>query len=181
MNTTKALWDLEESKIVSYPRYDNEPVVGLDSRYVIVDLVHETQPTYNPLEEQVLPTTKLDLESLTYTYTWIVEPLPPAPTPEPPQPDYHTFYSTLIISNCYQHILAEVRASKSPTLTNAFILFVTAMQDCLSGRIYPDALQNAIWILLGEVNLDETYSTELQTIFDNAHLTQVYTLTPPEL
>ena len=28
--TTKALWDLVDDKLVQYPRYDDEPVVGLD-------------------------------------------------------------------------------------------------------------------------------------------------------
>jgi hypothetical protein len=43
--TTKALWDLNESRLVSYPRYDDEPVVGLDtSRYVTVSVVREPEP-----------------------------------------------------------------------------------------------------------------------------------------
>jgi hypothetical protein len=108
MNTTKALWDLNESRLVSYPRYDNEPVVGLDNQYVIVDLVHGIEPLYNPIEEQLVQTTSIDLDALTYTYDWIVEPLPP------PQPNYHNFYSALMVSSCYKAILTEVLSNNSP-------------------------------------------------------------------
>ena len=49
---TKALWDLVNDKLVQYPRYDDEPVVGLDTnRYATVSLVREPEPTYNPIEE----------------------------------------------------------------------------------------------------------------------------------
>jgi hypothetical protein len=78
MNITKALWDFEESELVPYPRYDNEPVVGLDSRYVTVDMISDDiRPPYNYIEEQLVPTTVIDLDALTYTYTWKVEPLTP--------------------------------------------------------------------------------------------------------
>jgi hypothetical protein len=47
--TTKALWDLVDDKLVPYPRYDDEPVVGLDtSRYVTVSVVREPEPAYDP-------------------------------------------------------------------------------------------------------------------------------------
>jgi len=38
--TTKALWDLVNNGLVQYPRYDDEPVVGLDTnRYVVLNVV----------------------------------------------------------------------------------------------------------------------------------------------
>ena len=66
---TKALWDLVNDKLVQYPRYDDEPVVGLDtSRYATVSLVREPEPAYDPIEEYLVPTTAPDLDALTYTY-----------------------------------------------------------------------------------------------------------------
>ena len=175
MNTTKALWDLNESRLVSYPRYDNEPVVGLDNQYVIVDLVHGIEPLYNPIEEQLVQTTSIDLDALTYTYDWIVEPLPP------PQPNYHNFYSALMVSSCYKAILTEVLSNNSPAPQGSLVLFISTMHDCLNGNANPSTVQNSIWLLLGQLNLDTVYLEELQTMLGNAHLDQLYSLTPPEL
>ena len=171
--TTKALWDLTESRLVSYPRYDDEPVMGLDSRYVIVDLVRDPEPSYNPIEEYLVPTTAIDLDALTYTYSWMVESLPP------PGPDYQGFYSALLVSACYQAVLAEVLSTTSPAPAGALAVFVSAMQDCLSGRANPDAMQGAIWLLLGQLNLDMVHAIELQTMLAAAHLDQLYSLTLP--
>lgn len=172
--TTKALWDLNESKLVSYPRYDDEPVVGLDtSRYATVSLVREPEPTFNPIEEYLVPTTALDLDALTYTYGWSVQTLPP------PGPDYQGFYSALLISACYQAVLAEVLSTTSPAPAGALAVFVSAMQDCLSGRANPAAMQGAIWLLLGQLHLDTVHLVELQTMLTDANLDQLYSLTPP--
>jgi hypothetical protein len=172
--TTKALWDLVDDKLVPYPRYDDEPVVGLDtSRYATVSLVREPEPAYNPIEEYLVPTTAIDLDALTYTYGWLVETLPP------PGPDYQGFYSALLVSACYQAVLAEVLSTTSPAPAGALAVFVSAMQDCLSGRANPDAMQGAIWLLLGQLNLDMVHVVELQTMLADAHLDQLYSLTPP--
>jgi hypothetical protein len=173
--TTKALWDLSESKLVSYPRNDEEPVVGLDtSRYATVSLVREPEPEYDPSENYLVPTTGIDLDALTYTYGWLVETLPP------PRPDYQGFYSALLVSACYQAVLAEVLSTTSPAPAGALAVFVSAMQDCLSGRANPDAMQGAIWLLLGRLDLDMVHLVELQTMLTDAHLDQLYSLTPPQ-
>jgi hypothetical protein len=171
---TKALWDLDESKLVTYPRNDNEPVVSLDAnRYATVSLVREPQPEYDPIEEYLVPTTAIDLGALTYTYDWLVETLPP------PGPDYQGFYSALLVSACYQAVLAEVLSTTSPAPAGALAVFVSAMQDCLSYRANLDAMQGAIWLLLGQLNLDMVHVEELQTMLADAHLDQLYSLTPP--
>jgi hypothetical protein len=172
---TKALWDLVDDKLIQYPRNDEEPVVGLDtSRYAAVSLVREPKPAYNPIEEYLVPTTAIDLNALTYTYGWLVEPLPL------PGPDYQGFYSALLVSACYQAVLAEVLSTTSPAPAGALAVFVSAMQDCLSGRANPDAMQGAIWLLLGQLDLDMVHLVELQTMLTDAHLDQLYSLTPPQ-
>jgi hypothetical protein len=173
--TTKALWDLSESKLVSYPRNDDEPVVGLDaSRYVTVSLVREPEPAYDPTKEYLVSTVALDLDALTYTYDWSVETLPL------PGPDYQGFYSALLASACYQAVLTEVLSTTSPAPAGSLAVFVSAMQDCLSGRANPDAMQGAIWLLLGQLDLDMVHLVELQTMLTDAHLDQLYSLTPPQ-
>jgi len=172
--TTKALWDLVNNRLVQYPRYDDEPVVGLDTnRYVVLNVVRNPQPAYDPLTDYLVPTEALDLDALTYTYGWTVEPLPP------PGPNYQGFYSALLVSTCYQAVLAEVLSTTSPAPAGALAVFVSAMQDCLSSRANPDAMQDAIWLLLGQLNLDMAHLTELQSMLIDAHLDQLYSLTPP--
>jgi hypothetical protein len=173
--TTKALWDLIESKLVSYPRNDEEPVVGLDTeRYAVLAVVRNAQPAYDPLTDYLAPTETLDLDALTYTYGWSVETLPL------PGPDYQGFYSALLVSACYQAVLAEVLSTTSPAPAGALAVFVSAMQDCLSGRANPDAMQGAIWLLIGQLDLGMVHLVELQTMLTDAHLDQLYSLTPPE-
>jgi hypothetical protein len=170
---TKALWDLVNDEPVQYPRYDDEPVVGLDTeRYAVLTVVRNPRPDYDPLTDYLAPTETLDLDALTYTYGWLAEPLPP------PGPDYQGFYSALLVSACYQAVLGEVLSTTSPAPAGALAVFVSAMQDCLSGRANPDAMQGAIWLLLSQLNLDMVHVVELQTMLTNAHLDQLYSLTP---
>jgi hypothetical protein len=97
----------------------------------------------------------------------------------PPGPDYQGFYSALLVSACYQAVLAEVLSTTSPAPAGALAVFVSAMQDCLSGRANPAAMQGAIWLLLGQLNLDMVHVVELQAMLIDAHLDQLYSLTPP--
>jgi len=171
----KALWDLGESRLVSYPRIDDEPVVGLDTeRYAVITVVRNPQPAYDSLTDYLVPTEAIDLDAHTYTYGWLVETLPP------PRPNYQDFYSALLVSACYQAVLAEVLSTTSPAPAGALAVFVSAMQDCLSGRANPAAMQGAIWLLLGQLNLDMVHVEELQTMLADAHLDQLYSLMPPE-
>jgi hypothetical protein len=77
-------------------------------------------------------------------------------------------------------VLAEVLSTTSPAPAGALAVFVSAMQDCLSGRSNPDAMQGAIWLLLGQLNLEMVHVVELQTMLIDAHLDQLYSLVPPE-
>lgn len=174
--STKALWDSVNEKLVPYPRIDDEPVMGLDTeRYAVLSVVRLPRPAYDPLTEYLIPTQALDLDALQYTYDWLVEPLPP------PAPDYGAFYAALLVSSVYQTVLAEVLSAVSPAPAGALAVFVSAIQDCLSGRANPDAMQGAIWLLLGQLHLDMVHVVELQAMLADAHLDQLYSLTPPEL
>lgn len=174
--STKALWDLVDEKLVPYPRYDDEPVAGLDTeRYAALSLVREPEPEYDPLIERVVATSALDLEALTYTYGWTIEPLPP---PEPLAPDYRSFYGALLVSGVYQVVLTQVLSATSPAPAGALAVFVSAMQDCLSGRANPAAMQQAIWLLLSQLTLSEENVGELQQMLNDAHLDSIYSLVP---
>ena len=168
-------WDNTNERVLTYPRWDGGPVEGpIPEDHFVLEVIREPEPEYDPIEEYLVPTTALDLDALTYTYGWLAEPLPP------PLPDYQGFYSALLVSACYQAVLAEVLSTTSPAPAGALAVFVSAMQDCLSGRANPDAMQGAIWLLLGQLNLDMVHVVELQTMLADAHLDQLYSLTPPE-
>ena len=167
-------WDNTNERVLTYPRWDGGPVEGpIPEDHFVLEVIREPEPEYDPIEEYLVPTTALDLDALTYTYGWLAEPLPP------PLPDYQGFYSALLVSACYQAVLAEVLSTTSPAPAGALAVFVSAMQDCLSGRANPDAMQGAIWLLLGQLNLDMAHLVELQTMLVDAHLDQLYSLTPP--
>jgi len=173
--SNKALWDLIESKLIAYPRYDDEPVLGLDTdRYIIITLVHDPKPTYDPDNEYLMPTSTIDLDALTYTYGWLIEQLPP------PSPDYNKFYAELLISDVYQEVLNKVLTTSSPAPAGALAIFVSAMQDCLAGRANPPAMQQSIWLLLSQLNLDNQWIEKLQQMLNDSHLSSIYTLSLPE-
>jgi len=180
--TTKALWDLVNDKLVPYPRYDDEPVVGLDTeRYLTVTVVRKPLPACNPAVEFLVPSEGVNLDALEYVYEWFVELLPEPPAPLPPGPNYYSFYAALLISGVYQAVLTEVLSAASPAPAGALAVFVSAMKDCLALRANPAAMQQAIWLLLAQLNLGEEHLTELQQMLEDANLASIYVLIPPAL
>jgi hypothetical protein len=86
-----ALYDTLTAEIRGYPRHDDEPVEGLDPRYLVLRVVREPAP--EPGEnQQVTQTRTVDLEALELRWGWSVVDLPP-PAPEP---DWRTFKRTLL-------------------------------------------------------------------------------------
>jgi hypothetical protein len=86
-----ALYDTLTAEIRGYPRLDDEPVEGLDPRYLVLRVVRE--PALEPGENQrVSETRTVDLEALEWRWGWSVEDLPPPPPPA----DWRTFKRTLL-------------------------------------------------------------------------------------
>jgi len=85
--SNKALWDLIESRIVAYPRNDDDPVVGLDSsRYITLTIVREPEPAAAD-GFTVQPTRTVDLDVAEWIWGWKLVAIP-APVPTP---DWRTF------------------------------------------------------------------------------------------
>ena len=99
----KLLYDTTTSALVSYPRQDDGPVVGLDPRYLELTVVQEPQPSYDPAIEQITPTEVIDLSALVVTRGWDVTPLPPPV----PAADWATFKTQAIESAGLNAILAD--------------------------------------------------------------------------
>lgn len=87
----RLLYDTETATLRPYPRPDDEPVINLDSRYLMMDLIQEAQPDYDPATQRPEPTEMIDLEALTVTRGWQLVDVPPPPPP----PDVLGFFSEL--------------------------------------------------------------------------------------
>ena len=94
---------------------------------------------------------------------------------EPPQPDYQGFYNGLIGSRTYQALLETPATAEQ---AKALAIFVSAMQDAMAGRVNPPALQGAIWLLLGQVELQGEHVAELSALMSAYSLSGLYTLIP---
>ena len=170
MNTL-ALWDSIDQKILSYPRADDEPVVNLDPRYLVLRIVKEAQPD-TPEGFAVRQRMTVDLDALEWRHGWELIELP---APAPPQPDYVGFYSDLLASATYQAVIGMPATAE---LARALAVFVSAIQDAMNYRVNTQAMQGAIWLLLGQVALTDEHVAELTELMATHHLDLVYTLQP---
>ena len=166
------LYDTETAQIRDYPRADDEPVQELDSRYVVLRVVREPAPEIGP-GQQASQTRTVDLEALEWRWGWIVEDLP---VPPPPGVDYGGFYAGLLASQVYGTVVTT--QGKSGDQAAAMTVFLGAIQDALSGRENRPAFQQAIWLLLGQIQLSAENLAELLALMDEHRLSGVYSLTP---
>lgn len=166
------LYDLQTEQIRDYPRADDQPVEQLDSRYVALRVVREPAPEILP-GQQLMPTRTVDPEALTWIWGWDVQDLPPPP---PPEPNYRAFYDALLTSQVYGAVVAT--PGKSGDQAAAMTVFLGAIQDALSGRENRPALQQAIWLLLGQLQLNAASLAELQGLIEQHHLAGVYSMFP---
>ena len=171
MNSTFALWDTIEKKVLKYPRHDNKPISGLDSRYKILTIIKKENPEI--LEGWgIKEVQKVDMDTMELHYDWELIELP---APAPPQPDYVGFYSDLLASATYQSVIGMPATAE---LARALAVFVSAIQDAMNYRVNPQAMQGAIWLLLGQVALTDEHVAELTELMATHHLDLTYTLTP---
>jgi len=86
-----ALWDTIEQRILGYPRADDQPVVNLDARYLVLRIVKEDRPddVEGFTARQVFT---VDLSAREWRHGWELIELPvPAPAP-----DWATFKRVLL-------------------------------------------------------------------------------------
>jgi len=166
-----ALWDTINQQILSYPRADDQPVVGLDPRYLVLRIVKEVRP--DDVEGfTVRQRRTVDLDALEWRHGWELIELP---APAPPTPDYVGFYAALLDSATYQSV---IQMPATAELARALAVFVSAIQDAMAGRVKPGAMQGAIWLLLGQVSLTDDHIAELTALMATYHLDLIYTLQP---
>jgi hypothetical protein len=172
MSTNRALWDRELSRVVQYPRGDDQDVVQLNmERYLPLTIVRETAP--EPVDGfQAVAVRSVDLEAAEWRWGWELVAIPPPP---PPGPDYQGFYQALLVSGVYAAVLGQ---DATADLARALAVFVSAIQDALNGRVNEAALQGAIWLLLSKLLLQPESLAELQGLMVQFNLDGVYSLFP---
>lgn len=169
MNNNFALYDTIREEVLSYPRGDDEPVIGIDPRYLVLRIVREDKPKV--FEGWAIRETRtVALETLEWIHGWELVELPP---PIEPGPDYVGFYTALLGSATYRAVL---QAPATAELARALAVFVSAIQDAMNGRVNPLAMQGAISLLLGQIALTDEHLTELMELMSAHRLENVYTL-----
>jgi hypothetical protein len=75
----KLLYNTQTAQLVSYNRSDDEPPVGLEPHYIVLDLVQAEQPDHDPATHYLRRTESIDLDNLQVTRGWELvahEPMP---------------------------------------------------------------------------------------------------------
>jgi hypothetical protein len=75
----KILHDTETQSLKKYPRNDGEPVVGLDPRYVVLELIQQEKPDHDPSTHYLRRTEAIDLNASQVNRGWELvahEPMP---------------------------------------------------------------------------------------------------------
>jgi hypothetical protein len=166
------LYDTQTAQVRDYPRADDQPVEQLDPRYAVLRVVREPAPEILP-DQQANQTRTVDLEAGEWRWGWSVVDLPPPP---PPEPNYRAFYDALLASQVYGAVVAT--PGKSGDQAAAMTVFLGAIQDSLGGRENRIALQQAIWLLLSQLQLSAEGLAELLALMDEHRLSGVYSLSP---
>ena len=171
MTSNFALWDTITEQVLRYPRADDEPVVALDPRYQVLRIIKEDKPEI-PEGWSIRQQWSVDLVAGEWRHSWELIELP---LPAPPQPDYFGFYSALLGSATYSAVIGMPATAE---LARALAVFVSAIQDAMNYRVNPQAMQGAIWLLLGQMALTDEHVTELTELMATYHLDLTYTLAP---
>jgi hypothetical protein len=66
----KILYNTISESLGRYPRSDDEPVVGLDPRYLVLDVLKTEQPQHDPTTHYLRRTEAIDLDNLQVTRGW---------------------------------------------------------------------------------------------------------------
>jgi hypothetical protein len=59
----KILYDTQTQGLKTYPRSDDQPVVGLDPRYLVLDLIQQEKPSHDPATHYLRRTEAIDLDA----------------------------------------------------------------------------------------------------------------------
>ena len=107
----KILYDTQTQSLKTYPRSDDQPVVGLDPRYLVLDLIQQEKPSHDPATYYLRRTEAIDLDNLQVTRGWELvahEPMPVVVT-------MTSLRLALIDAGLYQTITAAINGIADAT------------------------------------------------------------------
>lgn len=98
---SKLLYSTVTEKTYPYPRFDNEPVIGLSEEFMVLDKIEMPRPND---EFQYNSKYVIDLDLLEYRLEWeLIE-----PAEELPQANWDTFNGAMLSDPVYQQAVGSV-------------------------------------------------------------------------
>lgn len=110
----RILYNTDTGALISWPRGDDDDVIGLEPPVVMLWIEQQPQPDYDPLVYGLEPTQDVDLDALVLRRGWEVVPLPPAP-PATPAPRWVQFAQALATDAAVNGLVSTC-ASQAPVL-----------------------------------------------------------------
>lgn len=107
----KTLYDTSTAKLAPYPRSDDEPVVGLDPCYLVLDLIQQEKPETIPAGYYLSRTEAIDLDALQVTRGWELV----AHEPMPVIVSMRSLQLALVRANLYQVVTALINGIPDAT------------------------------------------------------------------
>ena len=106
----KKLYHLDENRVLEWPRQDNEPIVGLDSRIVVLDIIETSAPNVGDNQVAVRVDDIINLNDLTLTWAWEIKDLSPPP-------DYKAWHNVeYFLAEFSMEEMAAIALSTDPTI-----------------------------------------------------------------
>lgn len=110
----RILYNPDTQALTSWPRQDDEDVVGLQPPVVMLRIEQEPRPGYNPAVHQLSATEQVDLDAAVLRRGWELVELPPPP-PEPPVARWVEFAQALAVNPAVNGLVATC-ATGAPVL-----------------------------------------------------------------
>jgi hypothetical protein len=129
----KALYDTQTQALLPWPRIDEEPVVGLASHLLEMDVVQGPQPAYDPATQRLEKTEVIDVEARTVTRGWSVVEVPAPTFTAAEWVDQQGFAGNRSTTMLYLKLKLDGASKSSPKLT--------AVQAWLDGMIVAGVTQ----------------------------------------
>jgi len=103
----KLLYDTQTQALLSWPRIDNEPVVGLAAHLLKMDVVQEERPEYDSATQRLEKKEVIDAQAQTVTRGWNVVEVPaPFVTAEEAVSQYFSAYQIAALQELRMALMA---------------------------------------------------------------------------
>jgi hypothetical protein len=201
----KVIYNPSTGKISPYPRNDEDLIIGLDPSLSIMELIEESQPSYDPDTQHLGPTTAIDETNSTVTRGWEVLTIPIGPL-RPGIPNYAGFEDALKSTGSLMTVnrnrmvptitlstpttLAELKAAVLDLGTASSLAYewgrFSALLDLLVGQggdsnraATQTRFQARLWDWVDAANFAAPAKTTIQGLLDQYLPTRAYTAQRP--